>query len=232
MAKTRKIYPKNPQKGDLLPFHRALLAWFEENRRDFFWRGENPGVFAILLSEILLQRTPADRVDAVIRQLLVQYPTAKALGEAPLADLETFLQPLGLFRRRAKVLHQLAEDLTKQYRGRVPRAYDKLEKLHGVGDYIARAVRCFGFGYREPIVDVNVIRIFERVFSVQVHDPAKDPRRNPHLLEFAEEMLPPGRQYIKQYNWALLDHGALVCTPANPKCEDCPIKEYCDFFRE
>ncbi|MHA1730737.1 MAG: A/G-specific adenine glycosylase [Promethearchaeota archaeon] len=212
-------------------FQGSLLDWFAENRRDFFWRRERPGVFSILVSEVLLQRTPAGRVDEVVGGLLTQYPNARELGKAPLGDLETFLQPLGLHRRRARALHELALDICEKHGGRVPRAYEKLLSLRGVGEYIARAVRCFGFGYREAIVDVNVVRVFSRAFSVEVKEPASDPRRNPHVARFARDLLPAGREKVKEYNWALLDLGALVCKARQPSCGECPVREWCDFFK-
>lgn len=212
----------------LLPYHEALLEWYERHQREFYWREPGAGAYTILLAEVLLQRTPADRVEPVLQQLLVQYPSPSALARAPLGDLETFLRPLGLYRRRSKALHRLAVEIEEEHEGRIPRTYDALARIKGVGDYIARAVRCFAFAYLEPVVDVNVIRIFSRAFSVVVKDPAKDPRRNPHILTFAREMLPPGRHTVRRYNWALLDLGALVCHAGEPECGKCPLEFLCD----
>ena len=102
---------KRRPKVKLSEYHHQLLNWYDSHKRNFFWRQVKIGAFKIIVSEILLQRTPADRVEEVVKQLLTQYPAPQSLLEAPIEDLEIFLQPLGLFRRRAKVLHELAKEI-------------------------------------------------------------------------------------------------------------------------
>ncbi|GAB4325285.1 MAG: hypothetical protein Kow0069_31250 [Promethearchaeota archaeon] len=218
---------EEPDRATVSEFQRALLEWYARHGRHFAWREPRVGSYATLVAEVLLQRTPAPRADPVVRAVLAQYPRVEALSEADPADLEAFLAPLGLQKRRAKSLRLLATRIREIHGGRVPRSYDALVALPGVGDYVARAVRAFGFSYREPVVDVNVLRVYNRAFGVPVRRPASDPRRNAHAVDLAKRMLPEDRRSAKKFQWALLDLGALACTPASPNCEECPAGPWC-----
>jgi A/G-specific adenine glycosylase len=218
-----------PVRHPLLPMHSALLAWYAQNgRKDFPWRRLRKP-FAILLAEVLLQRTSAGTVANYFPKIYARLPTVEHLQAMAEGDLQDVLKPLGLFQRRARHLKDLANDLQERFRGKVPRTYEKLTSLMGLGDYIPRAVLCFAWGQRVAVVDLNVIRIYARMFSIQPKS-REDPRRTPEIIRLAEDLLPP-KEYVKKYSWALLDLGALVCKFSGPLCEQCPISAFCDFYK-
>src|SRR4030042_1463723 len=219
-----------PTRHPLLPMHSALLAWYsQKGRRDFPWRRLRKP-FAILLAEVLLQRTSAWKVGTYFPAIYAQLFDLQHLLAISEKSLQGLLKPLGLFQRRASHLKQLAQELQELYRGKIPRTYEKLAGLMGLGDYISRAVLCFAWGYRVAVLDINVIRIFARMFSIHPKS-SSDPRRTPQLTRLAEDLLPPV-QYVKKYNWALLDLGALVCKANKPLCNQCPVSAFCDYFQD
>ncbi|HMF31177.1 MAG TPA: hypothetical protein VKK79_07175 [Candidatus Lokiarchaeia archaeon] len=211
----------------LLPVHEALLSWYDRcGRKNLPWRRLRKP-FAILLAEVLLQRTNAGKVRNYFSQIYAVLPDLRHLLAISQGNLQELLKPLGLFQRRAVHLKRLAEQLQADFGGRVPQTYEELSSLMGLSDYIPRAVLCFAWGERVAIVDLNVIRIYARMFSIQPKS-SEDPRRTPQLTQLAEDLLPPTR-YVKKYNWALLDLGALICKSRVPLCEQCPISGYCDY---
>ncbi len=209
--------------------HTALLEWYtQEGRKELPWRRlRSP--YGILLAEVLLQRTSARAVEKNFPAIFERLPDLEHLGAISEFDLQEILKPLGLFQRRARHLKDLAQDLQQRFHGKIPRTYDELTSLMGLGDYIPRAVLCFAWGQRVAVVDLNVIRIFARMFSIQPKS-REDPRRTPEIVRLAEDMLPP-KEHVKKYNWALLDLGALVCKFGTPLCEECPISAFCDYYK-
>jgi A/G-specific adenine glycosylase len=147
------------------------------------------------------------------------------LAEANLADVSAIIQPLGLTYRAAELI-KLAADLVNLYDGVVPDDLSSLITLTGVGEYSARAVLSFAFGCDVAVVDTNIARIFYRVFDIPGRMPS-NPARKRSLIDLATELLPVGQ--ARRFNLALLDLGALVCTPRSPDCKDCPVLEYCDY---
>jgi len=207
-------------------FANSLLRWFKQNKRNFQWREkENP--YEVLIAEILLRKTDASKVTKVYDVFLKKYPDPERLATAPLKEIEDVLKPIGLYKRRAKELKCLAKILIDKYDGKVPDSKEELEKLPGVGEYIANAVLCFAYGKSVPIVDTNLIRILDRVFGVR--STKSRPRMDKELWQFAEKILP--KKEAKNFNLAILDFAALVCTAKKPKCQNCPIRELCRTFR-
>jgi len=218
-----------PARHPLLLMHSNLLEWYTQNGRKVFpWRRLRKP-FAILLAEVLLQRTSAWKVSTYFPAIYAQLPDLPHLIAIQEENLQALLKPLGLFHRRAIHLKQLAQELERNFRGKIPRTYEKLASLMGLGDYISRAMLCFAWGRRVAVVDINVIRIFARMFSIQPRS-SSDPRRTPQLTQLAEDILPPV-QYVKKYNWALLDLGALICKASGPLCDRCPVSAFCDYFK-
>lgn len=201
-----------------------LQTWFTENGRDFPWR-KTRDPFAILIAEVLLQRTLAPKVLLVYPKIIRRFGTARKCVAARPRTLAGLIRPLGLVRR-AQVLRELAGALLSKHGGRVPVDRDRLLQLPGVGEYTAAAVRCFAFGKREPIVDTNVVRIFTRYFGIRV-------RSSETLVEkvstLAQLSLP--RHGVREFNWALLDYAAIVCKKRNPRCPVCPLKNACASYR-
>lgn len=202
-----------------------LLAWFERSRRDFPWRHtDNP--YIVLVTEKLLQQTAArDSVVKAFHDLTTLYPSVSELADADDAELERILAPLG-FHYRAKELKVLARTLLEEHGGSVPADLKQLKALPGVGDYMARAVLSFAYGQDVAVVDTNVARFLYRVFAIPGPMPS-NPARKRTLLELAQELVPSGRS--KEFNLAVLDLCALVCTPTKPKCTECPVQPFCDF---
>lgn len=173
------------------------------------------------MAEVLLQRTTASAVARALPDFFTRFPSWEAILESSEDALSESLRPLGLWRRRASALRSLAAVMMRR-RGRVPRSRQELEALPGIGQYIASAVLLFKFGDREPLLDVNMARVLERVFG-----PRKlaDIRYDPQLQALARSAV--DSQYSKELNWAFLDLGALVCRPRNPKCGVCPLAARC-----
>jgi A/G-specific adenine glycosylase len=195
-------------------FQRALLGWFKENQRHFPWR-ESRDPYRILLAEMLLQQTDAAKVLPIYERILERFPTAEAMVEADLKELELIMAPIGLYYRASR-LKGLAQRLAEND---LPESEEELLQLHGVGRYIARALLCFGRQQPLGILDTNVLRILERVFGIR--SPRSRPHTDPSLWALVDHLVPP--EDAKAYNLALLDLSALLCRPTKPKCEACPL---------
>ena len=201
-------------------FQDMLIGWWQENGRKYPWR-ETSSPDHILLAEVLLHRTRADQVAPAYQALIEQYPTIDLVADADPAALRELLKSLGL-RWRVDLLLQMARRITDTHRGRVPRDSDLLQSLPGVGPYIAAAVRCFAYGEAEPILDTNTVRIASRVFDLPRNDSS---RRSRGYRELIGQLVDSSRP--KQFNYAMLDHGALVCQSRTPMCGACPVQPLC-----
>lgn len=206
--------------GEEKEFRDLLLQWSEGNLREFPWR-ETDSPYELLIAEILLQQTLAAKVPPVYEKFLTRFPTPDELAEANPDDIATLLTPLGLQNRKASALVKTGQRIRD--RGKVPRSLEDLSELPFVGRYGANAILCFGFGERRPIVDVNVVRIYNRVFDRNFDDD-----RDERAWKFAEKMLP--ETGYQRYNLALLDHGASLCLSENPLCEECPVNSICKYY--
>ncbi len=205
-------------------FHRALLGWFEKKQRDLLpWRTTSDP-FAVLVAEKLLQQTSARPlvVDAY-REIMQRYPTAQRLAQANPETLRTIIKSLG-FVYRADEIISMAQELVNRYDGRVPNTLDELLGLPGIGQYCARAVLSLAFHQDIAVVDTNVARFLYRVFELTEPMPSS-PASNKHLIRLAGTLVPAGRS--RDYNLAVLDLCASVCTRNNPHCWECPVQKYC-----
>lgn len=205
-------------------FRGRLQRWFKKHQRQFDWR-KTRDPYTILLSEVLLQRTQAAQVASNFNRIVQQFPTTNALYRGPYDEVSKALRPLGL-AKRAGTLVAMAKVLTEKFHSDIPSDPNQLMSLPGVGRYIASATACFAFGHRIPVVDTNVVRILLRYFGVTFD--RKRPHQDPKLWQLAELMLP--KRNIENYNRALIDFAALVCTARKPSCRDCPMKKECSFI--
>jgi len=204
----------------------ALLAWYEQEQRDLPWRLTNDP-YAILVSEVMLQQTQVDRVLPKYQQFLTAFPTLADLAKASTADVIAVWVPLG-YNRRAVSLQSIARQVLAEYDGRIPDTIDELLKLKGVGRYTAGAIACFAYHKQVATVDTNIRRVLHRVFLGLEHP---DPKANDtQMLMLAEHVLPTGHAY--NWNQALMDMGATVCTSGNPLCGDCPLQQQCAAYTE
>ena len=203
-----------------IEFVGGLLRWGSTHLREFPWRSTGDPL-EILVAEVLLQKTPADRVasryDGLMSTLLLE---SEMLDEESLID--TFRE-LGL-TKRAKWLLRARKMIDKRFDGSVPRTREDLVSLPGVGLYTANAVLCFAFGQSVPIVDTNVARILARVFDVQ-REGASSLKSELYVLA---SLLVPEKN-AKLYNLSLLDLGALVCRK-QPLCGECPVGSMCSYY--
>jgi len=202
-------------------FRRELLAWHADNRRNYPWRdGGSP--WLVLLSEMCLHRTRADQVRGVYSDLAGMAPTPSDL----LANQERvgeLLSSLGL-RWRLDNIVKVAEVLVNQFHGEVPKTRERLLGLPGVGDYVANAVLCFAFSQASILMDTNTERIVSRVTG---H--GRSTRRWQLRLDLYRLAGVAGAD--REFNYALLDLGALVCRASSPRCASCPISRHCGTFR-
>jgi len=208
-------------------FAELLLEWWRSNRRDFPWR-RTADPYKILIAEMLLRKTTARQVSRVFDEFFAKFPNAEALAGARDEEVEEVIRPLGMQRRRAALLKKLASELLERHAGAVPASYEDLRRLPGVGPYAANAVLCFAYGKDVPLVDVNVARVFQRVFGYKPRKRrAKD---DTALWDFVAETIPPGRG--RDFNLAVIDFAHEVCTPREPRCASCPLRTVCKYANE
>jgi A/G-specific adenine glycosylase len=205
---------------------KKLLAWYDRNRRDLPWR-RTRDPYEIWVSEVMLQQTQVKTVLGRYSHFLRRFPSVAALAEAREADVLHAWQGLGYYSR-ARRLQQAARAIDEQHGGRVPRTYEALLELPGVGAYSAGAVASIAFGERVPVVDGNVVRVLTRLFSLR-GDPGRAPLRA-RLWEIAGRLVSPRRP--GDFNQALMELGATLCTPREPGCERCPLRRDCHGRRE
>jgi A/G-specific adenine glycosylase len=204
-------------------FRKQLADWARNNLRRYPWRAARYGRFKGLVTEVLLARTRADAVAVAIGPLFTRYPDAASLADARESELQTYLRPLGLFRKRALLLKRLAAAVNAS-KG-VPSTERELLSLPGVGRYAASAYRCFYLGERAAIVDANVARVIGRYFGVRQR--AERMATDERLWRFAMSLLPAAN--VRHFAWALLDFGGTICLPQRPRCVDCPVRRGCYF---
>lgn len=201
-------------------FHVHLQVWSAEHQRFFPWRTtDNP--FHILIAEMMLRRTQARQVIPVYLQFIDRFPDAQTLAKAPPEEVVRLLFSLGLAWRVPAFQH-MAQMLVVEHNGQVPGHYETLLTLPGVGDYVASAVCSFAFGQPIPIIDTNTVRVAGRLFGVVTH--AESRRRRP-IRQLLSELL--DERHPRAYNYSLLDLASLICTPAHPRCDCCPLVQEC-----
>jgi len=208
-------------------FCKKLLGWRKKNNFDssFPWRNSR-NKYKILLSEILLKKTTRVQVANEWSNIIRVIPTIKALQKADRRMLVKVLTPLGMENVRAEHLKQLGEKISEEFNGRVPSSKKELLEMPGVGPYTANAVLCFAFKKDVSMVDVNILRVLQRVFSLK----SKSSRmhQDKKIWEFAESLPPKGRG--KDFNYGILDFAAKVCTARKPKCGTCVMKKICGYY--
>ncbi len=199
---------------------RALLAHFDATRRAMPWR-ETSDPYAIWVSEVMLQQTRVDTVIPYWERWLERFPTVAALAEAELDDVLKEWEGLGYYSR-ARNLHSAARLVRERYDGRVPDAPDTLKELPGVGEYTAGAVASIAFDVPTPAVDGNVRRVLSRLYDLEAPTAAE-------LRDLAADLVPNHRP--GDFNQALMELGATVCTPRSPTCDACPLAAWCEARR-
>jgi A/G-specific adenine glycosylase len=214
--------------GDENQFARRLLRWYRRHRRDLPWRrarGSEKTLdpYHVLVSEAMLQQTQVATVVPYFNRFIGRFPTLASLADAPEQDVLRLWQGLGYYSR-ARNLQRAAREIIDKYGGEMPATADALRTLPGVGRYTAGAVASIAFDCRSPIVDGNVARVICRIDKIE-----SDPREKTTLeliWKRAEEILP--QRGCGDFNSALMELGAIVCTPRSPKCLICPVRAHCE----
>jgi len=198
-----------------------LLNWFELNQRKLPWRMHYKP-YEVWISEIMLQQTQVKTMLPYYHRWMERFPHVQAVALAPEEDLLKHWEGLGYYSRALNI-HKAAKVLLKDYGAKFPRDCDLLLGFPGIGRYTAGAIMSIAFNADCPVVDGNIARIFSRVFDIAA--PIRDTKTEAALWNIAEGILPQGK--ARAFNQALMDLGALVCTPRNPSCCRCPVKVHC-----
>jgi len=203
----------------------ALLKWYRANRRDLPWR-RTRDPYAIWVSETMLQQTRVDTVVPYYERFLERFPDVQSLASADMDDVLGAWAGLGYYSR-ARNLKAAAREIADTHGGRIPDDADGLRALPGIGRYTAGAVASIAFDRPEPVVDGNVARVLSRLLGIR--EDIKRPQVEKRLWEAAATLARGPRP--GNLNQALMELGALVCTPAEPRCLACPLALHCDAHR-
>ncbi len=198
-----------------------LLAWYARDKRDLPWR-RSRDPYAIWVSEMMLQQTQVSTVLPYYRRWLERFPTVHALADASEDDVLHAWQGLGYYSRARRLLAG-ARAVVERHAGRLPQDVESLRALPGIGPYTAGAIASIAFGKPEPVVDGNVRRVLCRLFAER-GDPARAPLAT-RLWQHAAALIP--REQPADFNQALMELGATLCTPKKPACDRCPLAELC-----
>jgi len=200
-----------------------LLNWYRLHKRSLPWRDRRPvDPYAVWVSEIMLQQTRVEAVIPYFEKWMKIFPTVSALAEASEQEVLNAWEGLGYYSR-ARNLHKAAQLIVEKHGGELPRDLDELQKLPGIGRYTLGAIASIAFGMDLPALDGNIKRVYARVFDIS--EPVDTPKCEKILWELAEKQLP--NQHAGDYNQALMDLGATICIPKNPRCLICPLMKVC-----
>ena len=200
------------------PVREALVAWYEDDHRDFPWR-RTDDAYRILVSEVMSQQTQLSRVEEAYADFLDRWPTVSDLAAAERGEVVSFWSGHSLgYNNRAKYLHEAATQVVGAYDGAFPTEPDELQELMGVGPYTANAVASFAFDNGDAVVDTNVKRVLHRAFGVPDDDAA--------FAEAASDLMPAGESRV--WNNAIMELGGVACGQS-PRCDEagCPWRRWC-----
>jgi A/G-specific adenine glycosylase len=217
-AHAREIAQAGPDSKTVRLLQKALLTWYEGARRDLPWR-RTRDPYAIWLSEVMLQQTRVETVIPYYERFLARWPTVGALAEAPVDDVLAAWSGLGYYRR-ARMLHDAARAMAPSG---LPADAEGLARVKGIGRYTAGAVASIAYGEAAPLVDGNVARVFARLFAIE--DDVRGSKGLARLWALAGELVHAGDPGA--WNQALMELGATVCVPREPRCLVCPVREAC-----
>ncbi len=217
---TSEQYPVNNRQRRA--FVKRLLAWYAKNKRDLPWRRDAHDPYHVWISETLLQQTQVATVIPYYERFLARFPTVRSLAEAHLDDVLKVWEGAGYYAR-ARNLHRAAQEIAARFDGKVPSTVEELLTLPGIGRYTAGAVASIAFNRDAPALDGNVTRVLCRYFDIASHPKSSQVQEG--LWELAGNLLPQGR--AGNFNQALMELGATICTPRRPECAACPLKRSC-----
>lgn len=207
-------------------FRLNLVEWYQNEKRDLPWRLTSDP-YKIWVSEVMLQQTRVDTVIPYYNRFMEKYPTLQSLAYAPQEELLKMWEGLGYYSR-ARNLQAGVKEVVEKYDAVVPANRHDISKLKGIGPYTAGAILSIAYNKPEHAVDGNVMRVLSRVLHIK-EDIALPKTRK--VFEEAVDML-IDENYPGDFNQALMDLGAMICTPTSPKCLLCPVRDYCTAFHE
>lgn len=202
-------------------FSSLIRAWFRQKGRDLPWRNTSDP-YKIWLSEIILQQTRVDQGISYYHKFVQHFPSIKDLALANEDEVLNLWQGLGYYSR-ARNLHAAAQIIHETYNDQFPTAYQKIRELKGVGDYTAAAIASFAYDLPHAVVDGNVFRVLSRYLEIET--PIDTSQGKKDFYTVANELLDVSNP--ASHNQAIMELGALVCTPKNPSCENCPVTDTC-----
>ena len=207
-----------------MSFTVAILEWFRENGRVLPWR-ETRDPYAIWLSEIILQQTRIEQGKPYWERFMKRWPTVEALAQASEDEVLREWQGLGYYSR-ARNLHEAAKQIVEM--GGFPKTVEGIKRLKGVGDYTAAAIGSIAFNLPAAVVDGNVYRVLARHYGIET--PINTTEGKKEFTALANSLLPANE--ASAFNQAMMDFGAIQCTPVNPQCTVCPLQETCVALHE
>lgn len=207
-------------------FHKILTVWYQENKRDLPWRANN-NPYLVWISEIILQQTRVDQGTNYFLRFTERFPDIRSLAAAPENDVLKLWQGLGYYSR-ARNLHLAARQVMTDFNGVFPDSYNELIKLKGVGTYTASAIASIAFGLPYAAIDGNVYRVLSRIFGIST--PVDSTQGKHEFSELANQLL--NQKNPGLFNEAIMEFGALQCTPRNPDCGRCPFRDNCLAFAQ
>ena len=202
-------------------FQTELLDWYHVNKRDLPWRNTDDP-YKIWISEIMLQQTRVDQAMPYYKRFMKLFPTVYDLAEADQQTVLKAWEGLGYYSR-ARNMHQAAKSIVHEFNGKLPDTWDGITSLKGIGPYTAAAILSIAYEGPYAVVDGNVIRVLTRYFGIR--DDVRSTKVKNNIQELADKLIDhkkPG-----EFNQSLMEIGATVCTPANPKCDECPLSTDC-----
>ncbi len=215
--KTRKKLAGKDGVGNRAAFRRALLSWYDQHRRDLPWR-KTRDPYAIWISEIMLQQTRVAAVLEHYRIFLERFPNVEALASATEDSVLAVWSGLGYYRR-ARMMHRCAKELVENHGSKFPETAESLQDLPGIGRYTAAAIASIAFGEPIAVVDGNVERVLRRLSGTTL--------TVPQMWHEAQSLLATERP--ADFNQSMMELGATVCVPGEPRCESCPVRKFCAF---
>ena len=204
-----------------------LLNWLEEHGRSYSWR-ETKDPWKVYLAEILLQRTQGDAVEKIYSDVVQRFPDPKALNQASEEEIREAVHSLGFVNHRQRTLEEVGRIFIQDFDGEIPDLIEDLKKPWRVGDYSARATQLFARGKPMSLVDSNFARVIGRVLGYEM---PQQPHKSDDVYALLDALTPTDPDVARSFNLAILDLGALVCTPNSPDCESCPISATCQYYQ-
>ena len=202
-----------------------LLAWFDKNQRPLPWR-QHYRPYDVWISEIMLQQTQMNTVLPYYERWMKQFPDVRTLADSDLKKVLKAWEGLGYYSR-ARNLHHTALEIVRKHDGIFPSDFQTIHDFKGIGRYTAGAISSIAFNQEMPIVDGNILRVLSRVYAIKA--PIDIEKNKPLFWELEEKLIPKGK--ARYFNQALMELGALICSTENPSCATCPIRPFCQAYK-